>query len=253
MNAAKELADTAAIVTGSTGLLGRAIAVQLADAGAMVLINARTSADAANAVVKEIEASGGQAIAHLADVTMPEEVPEEVEGMVDVAIKSFGRLDILVNNVGGNIPGPVTQISYDDWCRVTRRVLDGAFLCTKYAVPHLAKHVRGAIINIGASFAHAGVANSSAVTAAKVGLAGLTGSLAVELAAQEITVNCVAPGRIERPGTPPAHYREMPVPVGREGKVEELVAMARFLCGPQSRFTTGQTFHVNGGWYVSIN
>ncbi len=86
-----------------------------------------------------------------------------------------------------------------------------------------------------------------------MGLAGLTGSLAVELAPQEITVNCVAPGRIERPGPLPTHYRERPVPLGREGTPEELVAMVRFLCGPQSRFTTGQTIHVNGGWYVSIN
>lgn len=229
--------------------MGRAIAKSLADAGAAVLINARTSANAANAVVEEIAASGGQAISHLADVT----VPEQAQAMVEAAVASFGRLDTLVNNVGGNIPGPITELSYDDWCRVTRRALDGTFLCIKSAVPHLAQNGRGTIINIGASFVHAGTTNSSAVTAAKMGLAGLTGSLAVELAPQKITVNCVAPGRIERPGSLPAHYRERPVPLGREGKVEELVAMVRFLCGPQSRFTTGQTIHVNGGWYISVN
>ena len=245
----RELEGCAAIVTGSTGIIGRAIATALADAGAMVVINARTSAEAAASVVREIKASGGRAVAHLADVT----VPEQVETMVEAAVATFGRLDILVNNVGGNIPGAVTDISYDDWCKVTRRVLDGTFLCIKSAVPHLARHGRGTIVNIGASFVHAGTANSSAVTTAKMGLAGLTGSLAVELAPQEITVNCVAPGRIERPGALPAHYRERPVPLGREGKPEELVAMVRFLCGPQSRFTTGQTIHVNGGWYVSIN
>ncbi len=248
-NESSELEGTASIVTGSTGVLGRAIAKSLAGAGAMVLINARTSAAAANSVVKEIEGSGGRAIAHLADVT----VPEQVEAMVEAAVAAFGRLDILVNNVGGNIPGPITEISYDDWCRVTRRVLDGTFLCIKSAVPHLAQHGQGTVVNIGASFVHAGTANSSAVTTAKMGLAGLTGSLAVELAPQEITVNCVAPGRIERPGPLPTHYRERPVPLGREGTPEELVAMIRFLCGPQSRFTTGQTIHVNGGWYVSIN
>ena len=243
----REFEGTAAIVTGSTGILGQAIAKSLADAGAMVLINARTSAGAAASIVDDMEASGDRAIAHLADVT----VPEQVEAMVEAAVSAFGRLDILVNNVGGNIPSPVTEFSYDDWSRVTRRVLDGTFLSTKSAVPHLAQHGLGASVKFGASFVHAGIANSSAVTTAKMGLAGLTGSLAVEIAPQGITVNCAAPGRIERPGTLPTHYCERPL--GREGTPEELVAMVRFLCGPQSRFTTGQTIHVNGGWYVSIN
>ena len=76
---------------------------------------------------------------------------------------------------------------------------------------------------------------------------------AVELAPRGINVNCVAPGRIERPGALSAHYRDRPPPQGREGKPEELTAMVRFLCGPQCRYITGQTIHVNGGWYVSIN
>ncbi len=245
----RELEGTAAIVTGSTGIIGSAIAMTLAKAGAMVLINARTSADAAASVVKEIEASGGRAIAHLADVT----VPEQVEGMVEAAVGAFGRLDILVNNVGPTSKGPVTEISYEDWRRVVANILDGAFLCIKTTVPHLAQHGRGAIVNIGSSSVHAGTPNKCASVAAKMGLAGLTGSLAVELAPQGITVNCVAPGRIERPGATSAHFRDRTIPLGREGKPEELTAMVRFLCGPQSRYTTGQTIHVNGGWYVSIN
>ena len=244
-----ELKGAAAIVTGSTGTLGRAIAMTLADAGAMVLINARTSADAAASVVKEIEAKGGQAVAHLADVT----VPEQVEGMVEAAVGAFGRLDILVNNVGPSLKQPITDISFEDWRKFVGNILDGAFLCIKSTVPHLAEHGQGSIINIGSSSAHAGIANNSPSAAAKMGLAGLTGSLAVELAPRGINVNCVAPGRIERPGALSAHYRDRPPPQGREGKPEELTAMVRFLCGPQSRYTTGQTIHVNGGWYVSIN
>ena len=245
----RELEGTAAIVTGSTGYLGGAIAKMLADAGAMVLINARTSEEAAKSIVDEIQSKGGRAVVHLADVTEP----DQVEAMTEAAVAAFGRLDILVNNVGGNLPGPITDIAFEDWCRVTRRVIDGSFLCIKKAVPHLARHGRGAIVNIGASFVHSGVANSSALTTAKLGLAGLTGALGVELAPQGITVNCVAPGRIERPGKMPVHYQERAVPIGREGTRDELAAMVRFLCGPQSRFTTGQTIHVNGGWYVSIN
>ena len=244
-----ELEGTAAIVTGSTGIRGRDIALALAEAGASVVINARSSADAAAAVVKEIEERGGRAIAHLADVTSP----EQVEGMVDAAIEAFGRLDILVNTVAGSSRGPITQLNFEDWRQTVSNVLDGSFLCIKASVPHLAQHGRGSIINIGSSSAHVGLANQCVTAAAKMGLAGLTGALAVELAPQGITVNCVALGRIERPGALSVHFRDRPIPMGREGKPEELTAMVRFLAGPQGRYITGQTIHVNGGWYVSVN
>jgi 3-oxoacyl-[acyl-carrier protein] reductase len=248
-NGSGDLDGLAAIVTGSTGVIGRAIARHLASAGAMVLINARTSGDAAASVVKEIEAAGGRAIAHLADVTNP----EQVEGMIAAAVAAFGRLDILVNNVGPASSGAVTDISYEDWRKKMATKLDSAFLCIKAAVPHLAEHGRGAIINIGASSAHTGNPNRSVDVAAKMGLAGLTGALAVELAPQGITVNCVAPGRISRPGATTAHFAARPIPMGREGTPEEFAATVGFMCGPNSRYTTGQTLHVNGGWYVSIN
>ena len=246
----KELDGTAAIVTGSTGVRGREIAMALADAGAMVVINARSSADTAASVVKEIEERGGQAIAHLADVTSP----EQVEGMVEAAVGAFGRLDILVNTVAGSSRGPITKLKFEDWRRTIGNVLDGAFLCIKASVPHLARHGKGAIINIGSSSAHAGTPNHCTTAAAKMGLAGLTGSLAVELGPQGITVNCVALGYIERPGgAPGGHFRDDNIPLGRAGKPEELTALVRFLCGPQGRYITGQTIHVNGGWYISVN
>lgn len=245
----RELEGAAAIVTGSTGIRGREIAMALADAGAMVVINARSSADAAASVVKEIEEKGGQAIAHLADVTSP----EQVEGMVDAAVGAFGRLDVLVNTVAGASRGPITELDFEDWRRTISNVLDGSFLCIKASVPHLAQHGRGSIINIGSSSAHVGLPNQCVTAAAKMGLAGLTGALAVELAPQGITVNCVAPGRIERPGALSVHFRDRPIPMGREGKPEELTAMVHFLAGPRGRYITGQTIHVNGGWYVSVN
>ena len=245
----RELDGTAAIVTGSTGNLGSAIARALADAGAGIVINGRTSGEAAAALAEEIEAAGGRAIVHLADVS----VPEQVEGMIDAAVAAFGRLDILVNNVGPASNSPVTDIAYDDWRRIMATKLDSAFFCIKASVPHLAKHGQGTIINIGASSAHTGNPNRSVDVAAKMGLAGLTGSLAVELAPQQITVNCVAPGRIARPGATTAHFKAHPIPMGREGTPEEFAATVRFLCGPHSRYTTGQTLHVNGGWYVSVN
>ncbi|MBK17528.1 MAG: short-chain dehydrogenase [Rhodospirillaceae bacterium] len=244
-----ELEGMAAIITGSTGNIGSTIAKTLANAGAKVVINARTSADKAAEIVKEIEDSGGRAIACLADVTDE----DQVQNMVDTAVAEFGRLDILINNVGPPSSGPVTEITYDEWRHFMATKLDSAFLCIKASIPHLAKHERGVIINIGASSAHTGNPNRAVDVAAKMGLAGLTGALAVELAEQSITVNCVAPGRIARPGAISPHFQSKPIPMGREGTPEEFSETVRFLCGPQSRYTTGQTLHVNGGWYVSIN
>ena len=245
----RELQGMAALVTGSTGILGAAIAKTIAKAGASVLVNAKTSGNAAKEVVKEISEKGGDAIYHLADVTDP----KQVETMVTAAVKEFGRLDILVNNVGPSSTSPITEIGYDEWRSIMAIKLDSAFFCIKAAIPYLAAHGKGVIINIGASSAHVGNPNRAADATAKMGLAGLTGALAVELAPQNITVNCVAPGRIARPGATSAHFKTRPIPMGREGTIEEFSETVCFLCGPHSRFTTGQTLHVNGGWYVSVN
>lgn len=247
----RELDGVVAVVTGSAQNLGRVIALTMAEAGAAVIVNARTSADAANAVAREIESAGGRAAVHLADVTSP----DGAESLVARAVETFGRLDILVNNVSHRIAQPVTETSFEDWRDVQSSTLDAAFLCIRAAVPHLGKGGNGAIVNIGGVSGHAGVANRSAVAAAKAGLAGLTAALGVELAPQGITVNCVAPGHLERdttPGRMSAHFRERPIPVARGGRPDEVAAMVRLLCGPQGRFTTGQTIHVNGGWHVSI-
>ncbi len=246
----RELNGAAAIVTGSSRNIGRAIALALAQAGAAVLINAKTSADAAKAVVGEIESSGGRAIAHLADVTEP----QQVDGMVDAAVKTFGRLDILVNNVAVRMESPVTETAFEDWRTILASILDAAFLCVKASVPHLAKHGQGAIVNIGGVAGHAGVANRCHVAAAKAGLAGMTGSLAVELAPRGITVNCVAPGYVNTTregGHIPAHFAERPVPLGRPAEPDEIAAMIRFLSGPGGRFISGETIHMNGAWYVT--
>jgi len=249
-NPSRDLEGTAAIVTGGSGVRGRDIALALADAGASVLVNARSSGDAAATVVKEIEERGGHAIAHQADITSP----EQVEGMVETAVDGFGRLDILVNSVGANARGSINELTFEDWRRGISTVLDGAFLCIKSSVPHLSEQGGGSVINIGSSSAHVGSPNHCVTAAAKMGLAGLTGSLAVELAPQGITVNCVALGYIERPeGSRGKHFGNREIPMGRGGKPEELTGIIRLLCGPEGRYITGQTIHVNGGWYVSVN
>jgi 3-oxoacyl-[acyl-carrier protein] reductase len=245
-----ELAGAVAIVTGSAMNMGRAIALALADAGASVLINARTSAAAAKAVAAEVEAAGGRAVVHLADVTDG----GQVAGMVAAVVKAFGRLDILVNNVSHRLAKPLADTTLAEWRDVLGSTIDSAFLCSKAALPHLIASGRGAIVNIGGASGHAGVANRTAVAAAKTALAGFTGSLAAEVAARNVTVNCVAPGHIEHAGAPgriSQHYRDRPIPMGRAGRPEDIAAMVRHLCGPNGRYITGQTIHVNGGWHIA--
>jgi 3-oxoacyl-[acyl-carrier protein] reductase len=246
----KPLEGASAIVTGSARNIGKATALALAGAGAAVLINARNSEDAAREVVAEIEAMGGKAIVHMADVTDS----AQVNGMVAAAVEAFGGLDILVNNVAARRQSLMVDTTDEDWRAVMSSAIDAAFYAIRASIPHLAKGGRGAIVNLGGVSGHAGVAMRSHVATAKAGIAGMTGSLAVELAPQNITVNCVAPGHIhtEREGDLPLHFQQKAAPLGREGKVEEIAGTILYLCGPAGRYTTGETIHVNGGWYVSI-
>ncbi len=246
----RELAGSAAIVTGSVKNMGRMIAIALGEAGASVLINGRTSTAAAENVAQEVVRAGGRAVVHMADVTDAGQVAD----MIARAVDTFGRLDILVNNVSRRIAKAVAEITLDEWRGVIASTLDSTFLCTRAALPHLEASDRAAIVNIGGVSGHAGVANRTAVAAAKAGLVGLTGSLAAEFASRDITVNCIAPGHFEHAGEPgrmSAHFRERPIPLGRAGQPEDIAAMVRMLCGPHGRYITGQTIHVNGGWHIA--
>ena len=249
--ARRELESKTAIVTGSVRGIGRAIALAFAEAGATVVVNGRRSAGAAEEIAGEIEAAGGRARVHLADVSDP----DQARGLVEDTVSAFGRLDILVNNVAHRIARPVAETSFEEWRDVQANTLDSAFLCIRQAVPHLIAGGGGSIVNIGGVSGHRGVKNRSAVAAAKAGLAGMTAALAVELAPHDINVNCVSPGSIdnyEATGHVPAHFRENPIPMGRMGTVREIAAMVRHLCGPEGRYVAGQTIHVCGAWNVSI-
>jgi 3-oxoacyl-[acyl-carrier protein] reductase len=242
------LAGRVALVTGGARNIGRAISLALAAAGASVLVNARASRADAEQTAAQIQAAGGSALSHLADVTDPAAVQE----MVDAAVRQFGRLDILVNNAAVREETPFERLRLEDWRRVLAVVLDGAFVCAQACLPHLVRARGACIVNIGGMTAHAGAAGRAHVVAAKAGLAGLTRALAHELAPHAITVNCVVPGSIETvrglPGAPerPPHRQGLP-PVGRRGEPAEVAAAVRFLCGPGARYVTGQTLHVNGG------
>jgi 3-oxoacyl-[acyl-carrier protein] reductase len=236
-----------ALVTGSVRRIGRAMALALAQDGAAVVINARSSRAEAEAVAAEIDTLGGRALVHLADVTDE----AAVERMTEAAVAAFGRLDILVNNAAIRGETPFLEMSLTQWREITAVILDGAFLCSRAALRRMTANGYGRIVNISGVSAHLGAARRAHVGAAKAGLVGLTRALAAEFAKSGITVNCVVPGRIggERSATA-GHGISHPTLVGREGTPEEVAEIVRTLCGPAGGFITGQTIHVSGGLYM---
>jgi 3-oxoacyl-[acyl-carrier protein] reductase len=240
----KELVGKVAVVTGSSRNIGRAIALALASAGAAVIVNARVSTDEASTVANEIEQRGGHAIVHLADVTQQ----RQAEGLIEKAVRTFGRLDMMVCNVGSRLDCPFGETSYDAFRDVLDKTAGASFLCCKAALPHLIAAGGGAIVMVGGIGGHVGTIDRSAVSAGKAAVAGLTRALAMELGPKRITVNCVAPGLIDTTGrvSVPTHLQRLN-PLNRRGTPDELAAIVRMLCGPGGRYVTGQTIHVNGG------
>jgi 3-oxoacyl-[acyl-carrier protein] reductase len=241
------LKDQVALVTGGVRRIGRATALALAQEGAAIVINARSSREDADRVAQEITAAGGRALVHLADVTDESAVAR----MVEAAVAKFGRIDILVNNAAIRGEAATLDMTLKQWHEVVNVILDGAFLCSRAVLPHMIRNKYGRIINLGGVSTHLGAPGRVHVAAGKLGLVGLTKALASEFAGQGITVNCVVPGRIG--GQRSAHAGQgiaVPVPVGREGAPQDVAEMIRFLCLPQSSFITGQTLHVSGGVYM---
>jgi 3-oxoacyl-[acyl-carrier protein] reductase len=251
MTPGRELAGKVALVTGGARNIGRAISRSLAAGGAKVMINARTSREDAEATLAMILRAGGDGAIHYADVTDP----LAVKAMVDATVQRFGRLDILVNNAAVRMEARFADIKLDEWRHVMRTVLDGAFICSQAVLPHLIRAGGGAIVHIGGQSGHKGARERVHVITAKAGIAGMTKAMAIDLSGDGITVNCVVPGSIETlrglPGAPDrSEERKAIPPIGRRGETGELAAMVRMLCGPDSRFVTGQAIHVNGGGYM---
>ena len=251
MNERRELEGRVALVTGSARNIGRAIATELASAGAAVVVNSRSSPGECAAVVDEIIAAGGRATFVIADVT----VEAEVERLVDSTHRDFGGLDILVNNAALRREAPFAELDYTQWREVMATILDAAYLCAHAALPHLLASGAGAIVNMGGMSAHTGAKNRAHVVAAKTGLVGLTRALAHDLAKSNVTVNCVVPGMIDTvrgrtAAQNPDHHKDNAPLVGRRGRPEEVARLVRYLAGPDARYVTGQTIHANGGVFM---
>lgn len=245
----KELSGKVAIVTGAGRNIGRAIALTLADGGASIVLNVRSNKSEADNVVREIETTGGKAIAVLGDIGDD----RTASALADAALRRYGRIDILVNNAALRREKHIADMSFAEWREVMNVILDGTFRCVHACLPTMRKS-GGNIINLGGMSAHIGSKDRAHVMTAKSALVGFSRALAHDLAADKITANCVVPGAIDtsRPETSqkPAHHLTHGTISGERGRPQDVAAIVRFLCGPNGRFITGQTIHISGGAYL---
>jgi 3-oxoacyl-[acyl-carrier protein] reductase len=242
-----------ALVTGSAKNIGRSIALNLASQGASLMIHARSSEADCQELVDLIQKSGGHASYHLSDISQP----EGAQSLLDATQKTFGALDVLVNNAAIRRHSNFESLGWQEWREVMGTILDGAYLCSHAALPLLRASKAASILNMGGMSAHTGSKDRAHVLAAKTGLIGLTRGLAHDLSAQGITVNCLVPGLIDTQrgesaglGAPEHHSRNKTL-LGRRGTSDEVADMVAFLCGPQARYMTGQTVHLNGGAFLA--
>jgi 3-oxoacyl-[acyl-carrier protein] reductase len=242
----KELEGNVALVTGAGQNIGRAIALDLASAGAAVAVNTRASREAAERVVQEIRAAGGQAELCMADVADAGQVKQ----MIDGVIARHGRIDILVLNASVRWEMRFTEMSFEQWRVPLSISLDGSFHCIKACLPSMIAAGGGSIVALTGSNVLTGAIGKVHSSAAKSGLTGMIRALARELGQQGIRANCVSPGMINTTRPDYRAPRRDPkglIPLERRGESEEIAAAVRFLCGPGASYITGQTVHVNGG------
>ncbi|WP_152392425.1 3-oxoacyl-[acyl-carrier-protein] reductase [Paenibacillus guangzhouensis] len=240
-----------AVVTGASRGIGRAIAMELAQAGADVVVNYAGSQGAAEEVVAAITALGRKAIAVQANVGKS----DEAEAMVKQALETFGHVDILVNNAGITRDNLIMRMKEDEFDAVIETNLKGVFNCVKAVTRPMMKQRSGRIINISSVVGVLGNPGQANYVAAKAGVIGLTKASARELASRGITVNCVAPGFIETDMTDKLSEELRTqmlgqIPLTRLGQPEEIARTVRFLASDDAAYMTGQTLHVDGGMYM---
>ncbi len=246
-----DLTGKVAIVTGGNGGIGLGMARGLARAGASVVIAGRNQAKSESAA-REVETLGAKALAIAVDVTDK----NAVASMVEATLKTFGRLDILINNAGINIRNPAHTLSLDDWRAVIDTNLTSAFLCAQAVYPAMKKAGGGKIINIGSMMSIFGAGFAPAYAASKGGIVQFTKAIASSWAADNIQANAILPGWIDTDLTRKAR-EQLPAlnenvlnrtPAKRWGTIDDLAGAAVFLASPASDFVTGTTIPVDGGY-----
>ncbi|HSG40974.1 MAG TPA: 3-oxoacyl-[acyl-carrier-protein] reductase [Thermoanaerobaculia bacterium] len=239
-----------ALVTGASQGIGEAIAKLLAKQGARVVLAARNE-EKLKALAEEIGGAGGAALPLTLDVTRPETFAERLKGLPE----DFGGIDILVNNAGVTADNLLARMSLEDWERVLRTNLTGAFALTKEVVRGMMKKRWGRVINISSVVGLMGNAGQANYAASKAGLIGFSKSLARELGSRNITVNVVAPGYIQTAMTdklPEASREELTgaIALKRLGAVEDIAWAVLFLASEEGGYVTGETLNVSGGLYI---
>jgi 3-oxoacyl-[acyl-carrier protein] reductase len=244
------LKGKAALVTGGSRGLGRAICLALAAEGAKVAVNYRESADKAGAVADEIAKAGGRAVAVRADIA----AEADVVAMFDHVQAALGPVEVLVNNAACCPVVATTEITVEEWARAFQVNVTGTFLCSREMIRRLlALGRKGRIVNVSSQAAFRGSeAGKSAYDASKGAIVALTVSLAREMARKGIAVNCVAPGlmytEMLKPYVDAAPEKfNSRLPIGRLGLPEEVAAVVTFLASDRASFMTGATVDVSGG------
>lgn len=237
-----------ALVTGGSRGIGRAIASEFAARGAAVVVNYNASSEAAEDVVKQIQAAGGKAASYKADVSDF----KQAEALVKFAVDSFGDLSILVNNAGITRDQLIMLMPEADWDAVINTNLKSTFNCSKAAVKHMMRKRIGRIINMSSVAGQMGNAGQTNYSASKGGQIAFTKALAREVASRNITVNAIAPGFVDTdiladmsPETMEAALKM--VPLARKGRPEEIAYAAAFLASDEAAYITGQVLGVDGG------
>ncbi len=246
----RSLAGRVALITGASRGLGKSIALALGAAGAELALVARDK-EKLEETAAAVRAAGGSAEVFLADVTNEQQVLD----LERAVFARFGKLHILVNNAGINIRKPMVEFTLEEWNRVIEANLTSVFLLCRSFVPHMKGHGYGRILNLTSMMSHVALPGRTAYATSKSGLLGFTRALALELAPEGITVVGISPG-------PCATEMNLPLiqnpelnreftsklPVGRWGKVEEVGALALFLCSEGAGFITGTDILMDGGW-----
>ncbi len=245
-----KLANRCALITGSSSGIGAAVALAFAEQGADIALNCPTDREqsAAEAVAEQIRTLGRRAVVITADVAEAAQAAQ----LVQSATGELGRIDILVNNAGIAAAAPVHELEVDTWDRVLGVHLRGTFLVTRSVLPQMYARGYGRIINTASQLAYKGAAGFSAYTAAKGGILSFTRSLALELGARDITVNCVAPGATHTPmlADVPSETLEAiraSIPLGRLAEVGDIAPSYVFLASDDGRHYQGQCISPNGG------
>jgi gluconate 5-dehydrogenase len=250
-----DITDASVIITGGGRGLGAALASGFAAVGARVIVGDQDE-QTAEASAANIRASGGMALAAHCDITSE----PDVRALVELALHSYGRLDVLVNNAGINIPKPAEELALDEWNRIIGVNLTGTFICCQVGGAVMLRQGTGCIINICSIHGHVGsyIHKAAAYNASKAGIINLTRSLALEWGERGVRVNGISPGalrtelmakRLESPDYV-RKLLERPA-IKRVGTPEDIVGAAIFLASPGAGWVTGQILGVDGGWLAA--